>query len=112
MTVNGEAQAVTIRLSEFDGKAPYPYHIDGDGLVLRQDFWKGRPYQLVGFQFADGQVGAIGLEFDAFWDEPTLALGMYPVFVNGDGSIETIMNPIERASRGASGHAAAGRCGS
>lgn len=76
-------------------KVPYPFFIDEKGLVGRQDFWKGSPYQLVGFNdipFA----GNIKLTFDKFKQNIDKAIGMYPVFRNKDGTIETHTNIIEK----------------
>lgn len=30
-------------------RLPYPWHIDESGKVLKQDFWKGDPAELIGF---------------------------------------------------------------
>ena len=41
-----------VAFGEYDvhQSVPYPYHIDSEGNVLRQDFWRGDPSRLIGFQ--------------------------------------------------------------
>ena len=64
---------------------PYPYHVDGKGLVGRQDFWKGRPSKLLGFN-GSPKSGSIDLSFKEFIKNTSKARGKYPVFEckNGD----------------------------
>ena len=65
----------------YGGHLPYPYFIDEKGLVGRQDFWKGKPFRLIGF---NGQptTGDIDVSFNDFWQNPKIAVGMYPVFTD------------------------------
>lgn len=60
---------------------PYPYFIDKDGSVGRQDFWKGKPAKLLGFSFMP-KAGKIDLSFKDFWSKQKLALGLFPVFAD------------------------------
>lgn len=66
---------------------PYPYHISEDGAVERQDFWRGTPEVLIGFQ-KDVEVQTVDLWcsdwFEGGADE---AVGMYPVFRDSDGTL-------------------------
>jgi hypothetical protein len=92
---NGHERTVTIQPGELpDRVLPYPYHINPDGTVGRQDIWKGRPAVLAGFQ-ARRETIAVDLEFPQFWANPSLAVGMYPVVMNADGSMDTLLNPID-----------------
>lgn len=63
-----------------DKALPYPYFILPDGGVDRQDFWKGDPAALIGFQDRI-DVQTVNLLTERFLDAPHLALGKYPVFV-------------------------------
>lgn len=60
---------------------PYPYHIEPDGKVARQDFWKGRPLKLLGFNKTN-QTGDISLMRSEWMKNPKRAIGMFPVFAN------------------------------
>ena len=62
-----------------DFTLPYPYFIDEKGLVGRQDFWKGKPYKLLGFSKVP-IAGTIELSFKDFWKNSKKAIGMFPVF--------------------------------
>lgn len=70
-----------------DMRRPYPFFIvgegEGSGLVLRQDFWKGEPYALMGFQDAF-DVQHVDLHVRDFLAEPEKAVGKYPVFSDGN----------------------------
>lgn len=77
-----------------DKTLPYPYFIDKGGLVGRQDFWKGRPYKLLGFH--DKPVsGDIKLLFDEFKKDIKKAIGMYPVFETKDDEWFTHKSAVE-----------------
>ena len=73
---------------------PYPYFITGDGFVGRQDFWKGRPYELLGFNDIP-EPGQISLPFKDFKENTKSAIGKYPVFRDKNGSIKTHTNPVD-----------------
>ncbi len=77
-----------------DRTLPYPYFIDKDGLIGRQDFWKGKPYKLLGFSKMP-KTGSMKLSFKDFWKEPKKAIGMYPVFTDKDDDWTTSFNEIE-----------------
>lgn len=77
---------------------PYPFFIgDAHGTVGRQDFWKGEPKTLLGFQ-ATRREQRIDLSASKFWDEPALAIGMYPVFMDAGGMIWNHQNPVTEAT--------------
>lgn len=67
-------------------RLPYPFHVDEDGTVQRQDFWRGDPAAVVGFQ-RDLSVQRI----DVWWDEvvadPQRAVGLYVVTVTAAGQM-------------------------
>lgn len=86
-------------LGEYDvyKPVPYPYHIDAEGNVLRQDFWRGDPSRLIGFQ-EDRDVQQVDvLAGDWFKGEPEDVIGMYPVFVTSDGQMYNDTRPINEA---------------
>lgn len=66
-----------------DFRRPYPYAIVGEGdhsgYVLGQDFWKGEPYFLIGFQDRF-DVRHIDLHMPEFLADPAKAVGKYAVF--------------------------------
>jgi len=72
-----------------DMHRPYPYFIvaeaesDYAGFVLRQDFWKGDPYALVGFQDRF-DVQTVDLHLRDFIADPSKAVGKYPVFTDAN----------------------------
>lgn len=74
-----------------DKTLPYPYFIEiKTGLIGRQDFWKGKPYRLQGFQprFVTGVVkGTIG--YEEWLENPRQAIGMYPIFEDSKGDFTT-----------------------
>lgn len=77
-----------------DGTLPYPFFVDDKGLVGRQDFWKGKPYRLLGFNDTPAS-GDIKLMFSKFKADPQKAVAMYPVFVNKPDDWVTHQWPIE-----------------
>lgn len=78
-------------------KLPYPYHIDSDGNVGRQEFWRGHPAKLVGFAKRP-KAGEVDVEFDDFWMVPEVSVDLYPVFENADGGMFTLLSPIKNYS--------------
>lgn len=59
---------------------PYPYHIEPGGVVGRQDFWRGSPSRLMGFQ--RGTECRVVLTIDEFEKQPERAVGFCPVFID------------------------------
>lgn len=88
---------VVVQPRELDnGTLPYPFFIDETGLVGRQDFWKGKPYKLMGFNGSSANKTvepACGLE--EFLKNPNLAIGKYPIFEYKNGDWHTGTNAIE-----------------
>lgn len=82
-------EKLVIQPEESGGVLPKPFFIGKDGLVGRQDFWRGAPAQLVGFVHRPDTTGEIDLEFDEFWADGDAALGMCPVFAHADGTFNT-----------------------
>lgn len=76
---------------------PYPFFIDAKGKVGRQDFWKGEPYMLIGFnpKRVTGPIKGT-IDFREFLKEPTKCIGMYPIFAHKNGEWFTYNDPIER----------------
>lgn len=79
-----------------DMTLPYPYFVEEDGSVGRQDFWKGNPKKLLGFS-AEPVAGQINKTLAELFDDPWMCQGFYPVFENADGEWVTQTNPIETA---------------
>jgi len=77
-----------------NGVLPYPYFIKSDALVGRQDFWKGKPFKLLGFSKIP-EPGDIDLMFSDFKKNTSKAIGMYPVFANEDSNWVTYSERIE-----------------
>lgn len=73
---------------------PYPWHINRDCSVARQDFWKGQPDRLAGFQTSrDKQV--INVLAQDWVDSDNIDVtGMFPVFINSDGSMWNSSYPV------------------
>lgn len=81
--------------AEYDPKLPlpYPWHIENDGAVGRQDFWHGTPSRLVGFQ--TGDVQRVTLTTEAWMaGDADAAVGLHPVFVDDDGDMWNDERPV------------------
>lgn len=67
---------------------PYPFHVDADGFVGRQDFWKGRVHKVVGFVDEPGSQ-----TFSLLWRDavanPQAAVGKYVVTADDSGAAGT-----------------------
>ena len=76
---------------------PYPYHIEENGIVGSQEFWKGDPARLLGFQ--NGNVQRIVLTARDWWQgAPEAAQGLHPVFVTTDGDMWAETRPVTSVS--------------
>lgn len=74
---------------------PYPFHIDAEtGEVGRQDFWKGDPFKLVGFQ-NDANRQTVDVFYTAFVADPQAVVGKFPVFLRADGSMYSMTVPVD-----------------
>lgn len=80
--------------SDISKPRPFPFPIDEYGAVLDQDFWKGDPYSLLGFQ-ATAEEQRVSLFFREFTENPQQAVGMFPVFVKKGGGLYSFTLPIE-----------------
>lgn len=89
-------QVANTATGEYDVRQPlpYPYHIDPDGTVLRQDFWRGEPARLAGFQqHADVQhVDLLAHVWLA--DDSEAPQGWFPVFIDADGGMWSHRFPV------------------
>lgn len=96
----GEIFIAKIQLNKLpSGVSPYPYFIEENGDVGRQDFWKGNPLKLLGFSDTR-EVGKILLSFEDFRKELWLAIELFPVFINSDGTWMTEQNHVESVGAG------------
>lgn len=64
---------------------PYPFVVQPDGSIDGQDFWKGEPERLLGFQTGDEQ--AITMWWRQARIYPDRAIGLRPVFIDRDGTM-------------------------
>ncbi len=74
-------------------RLPYPYHVAEDGSVQRQDFWRGEPSAIVGFQ-RRVDVQSVDLYWEDAWKDPQKAVGMYPVLAER-GTFATLQIAVE-----------------
>lgn len=80
---------------------PYPFHIDADtgdcrrgrGTVDLGEAPAGRPWRLLGFQVTLEQQ-TLDVIREEFVDDPELAVGKYPVFLDADGGFFNLTVPI------------------
>lgn len=90
-----QPSSVVDRITE-DGteltRLPYPYHVTEDGDVLGQDFWRGEPEAVIGFQ-RDAAVQKVDLWWDEAVADPQRAVGMYPV-LREHGNLSTLLIAI------------------
>lgn len=88
---------------------PYPFHLDAEGNVLSQDFWRGEPIKLLGFQESP-DVHEVNLLVEDWLPTatspttsqvvgPVAAVGMWPVFLDADGTIWAHRFPVDNVSR-------------
>lgn len=69
----------------FGERLPYPFHIDAaTGDVLDQEFWKGDPLRVVGFQ-KDEEIQTVNLWWADAAADPDKIVGMFPVMVGPEG---------------------------
>jgi hypothetical protein len=76
---------------------PYPYHVETDGKIGRQDLWQGDPEVLVGFQ-AKAHVQEVDLLWQVAVSAPEKIPGMFPVFCRSNGSFYSSSLPVERVT--------------
>jgi hypothetical protein len=78
-------------------KQPYPFHVDEDGRVLRQDVWQGDPTAVVGFT-SSPEARTLAHRWADVWANPDLAAGTYVVTTTADGTWSTWEVAIESAT--------------
>jgi len=84
---------IKIQPEQTGSSLPYPYFISENGDVGRQDFWRGKPLKLIGFdKTPNAHVGVLGLE--DFFKEPEKAIGLYPIFLHADGEWYTEVTKV------------------
>jgi hypothetical protein len=74
-------------------RLPYPYHVTEDGDVMGQDFWRGEPEGVIGFQ-RDAAVQKVDLWWDDAVADPQQVVGLYPV-LREHGNLSTLLIAIE-----------------
>lgn len=82
-----------------DMTLPYPYFIDENALVGRQDFWKGHPYKLLGFNSTAnaGDIDVIKFLSGEKIETKDIkkGVGNYAVFSDASDKWFTLETPIE-----------------
>lgn len=69
---------------------PYPFHVDAaTGEVGRQDFWKGQPFRVLGFQ-TDAEAQTVDLRWEEAAADPERIKGMFAVLLDTSGDESTI----------------------
>lgn len=74
-------------------RLPYPFFVDEDGKVGRQDVWRGKPLEVVGFQ-ADLAAQQVDLWWEEAFRDPQQAVGMYAVTRDDDGNLSSQVHAI------------------
>ena len=82
---------------------PYPFYISEGGEVADQEFWKGFPRFLVGFQATtDHRIDLTVREW--FKGDPDGCVGMVPVFRDVLGGVYTDRRPVIEVIPGTGAH--------
>ena len=108
-TTKARIQQANTTTGEYDVREPlpYPFYINADGTIDRQDVWKGQPLRLAGFQ-RDAHVQHVDVLAETWLAELALSeaqgtkpnldvVGMFPVFIDKGGSMWNSTLPIETA---------------
>lgn len=74
---------------------PYPYHIEDDGTVGRQDFWKGKPARLLGFQLTADRH-EVSVRVETWLENDVDVTGHFPVFQDKNGAIWSLTLPVSK----------------
>lgn len=77
-----------------DGVLPYPFHVNADGSIGRQDFWRGQAATAIGFVNRPDSYH-IALSWSAAVGNPQKAVGKYVVTADSKGQFSTHMVAIE-----------------
>jgi hypothetical protein len=78
----------------FGERVPYPFAVKENGEVDGQDFWRGDPAAVLGFQ-NDEEVQRIDVWWSDVVSDPELAVGKFPVMIEESGNIYTYTVKIE-----------------
>lgn len=65
---------------------PYPFYVTECGHIEHQDFWRGRPAQVMGFT-SDLRRPKVELEWAEVYCNPESAVGLYAITADSDGSM-------------------------
>lgn len=79
-------------------KLPYPFHVDRDAQVQRQDFWQGKIFRVIGFTDRP-EPGFVTLYWPEVWEDPELAVGKYLITSDDHGAWSTHIGAIQSATR-------------
>jgi hypothetical protein len=74
-------------------KLPYPFHVNQDGEIQRQDVWRGHPLRVCGFA-ADPHRREIDLRWEDAVTDPQRAVGMHLVTADSEGGMATHLSAI------------------
>jgi hypothetical protein len=75
-------------------KRPYPFHVQADGTILRQELWRGDPLRVVGFA-KDLAVERIDLDWGEARADHTRTHGMYVVTQNDKGGLSVHLGAVQ-----------------
>jgi hypothetical protein len=78
-------------------RLPYPFQVGEDGMVGDQDFWRGDPSAVLGFQ-DDVDVQRVNLHWEDVVKDPQAAVGKFPVMISRGGGMYTYTVAIGSAS--------------
>jgi hypothetical protein len=78
----------------FGEQLPYPFAVKDNGDVDGQDFWRGDPAAVLGFQ-DDEEVQRINLWWEDAKKDPQSIVGKFPVMRTDKGKIYTYTVKIE-----------------
>lgn len=67
-------------------KLPYPFYVSEDGSVGNQEFWRGDPAAVIGFQ-RDLARHEIDVWWDTVVEDPQQAVGLYAVTRDNRGGM-------------------------
>lgn len=69
---------------------PYPFHVSPDGMVQRQDFWRGRVYRVIGFtETPNARTIKPSLTWRRIVRRPFDMIGKYVVTADDAGNFST-----------------------
>ncbi len=75
-------------------RTPYPFVVDEEGNVRGQEFWKGEPLHVMGFQ-KDFHVQRVDVRWEEAIKDLKETVGMYLVVIDKDGTMGSYETAIQ-----------------